>query len=96
MGDGRVVVADAVVSLREGGGVEKVKEQLVPRLKSKFNRCARQSSDVFFTRARYIEGLERCCELLGESRESGFADIVSQGVSGAIREVEEMVGRVDS
>lgn len=65
-------------------------------LKNKFNLCSKGSSEIYFTRARYIEGITKCCHLLEGCQEEVYADLVSGRVKNSLEEVEELLGRVDS
>lgn len=55
---------ECVISLKDPKGVEKVKAILLEKINQKFHIRSQDSSVVYFTRARYIEGLLRCAELL--------------------------------
>lgn len=57
-------------------------------LKAKFSLCSEGSSEIYFTRARYIEGLEQCCKLLEESLSKDYADLVSANIRAALSAVE--------
>lgn len=52
---------DLVVSLKDPTAIEAILSKLGAYLKEKFHLCSDSSSEIFFTRTRYLEGLERCC-----------------------------------
>ena len=75
------------IRMVEDKDIEKVAELVGKMLTQQFDLCSHNSSETFFTRARYLSGIENCCQLLSDCKEEEYADIFSKKVQDASREI---------
>lgn len=80
----KVYQIDCAISLTTREGVDRVKRILMDSVNQKFHLRSKDSSVVYFTRARYIQGLKKCQQLLSECKDEKYADLMSQKVRLAV------------
>ena len=84
------------LSAKEESGVRGLTDFLGRIINDRYNLYGPTSSELCFTRARYLSALQACQADLSQFLASPYADLCSHHLAEAVRRVEEVVGRVES
>jgi tRNA modification GTPase len=87
---------DMLISARDEKDVEELLRMIGKKMEEDFGLYKDNADEVYFTRQRYFEKLEKCNQLLNAYITEDRPDISCEYLRRAIAEIGDMFGRVDA